>query len=314
MILALLLLSVGPAWQTPAPTPEERALAFLTREVPRWFRENKCYSCHNNGDGARALYLARQLGVSVEPSALADTTAWLTRPQAWDKNGGEGPFSDKKLARLQFTASLLAAREAGLVKDELALRQAAALVAVHQEKDGSWQVEAEGSIGSPATHGTALATHFARRTLKEADAERYRDALVKSDQWLRTTRVQSVLDAAAILLALADSRDEAAVRQKHHCLDLLRKGQGKDGGWGPFLTSPAEVFDTALVLLALASQPRDAERQAMLRRGRHYLLARQQEDGGWPETTRPPGSESYAQRLATTGWATQALLATQKMR
>jgi hypothetical protein len=40
------------------------------------------------------------------------------------------------------------------------------------------------------------------------------------------------------------------------------------------------------------------------------LLARQATDGSWPATTRPPGVESYAQQLSTTGWATLALLAT----
>ena len=43
--------------------PEARAVAFLSREVPRWSRENHCYSCHNNGDAARALYQASRTGI-----------------------------------------------------------------------------------------------------------------------------------------------------------------------------------------------------------------------------------------------------------
>jgi hypothetical protein len=34
------------------PLPERRAVAFLTREVPRWSVENRCFSCHNNGDAS----------------------------------------------------------------------------------------------------------------------------------------------------------------------------------------------------------------------------------------------------------------------
>ena len=34
----------------------------------------------------------------------------------------------------------------------------------------------------------------------------------------------------------------------------------------------------------------------------------QEADGSWPETTRPPGADSYAQRISTTGWALLALL------
>src|SRR5215203_5676976 len=58
-------------------TPEQRAIKYLSAEVPRWAVENNCYSCHNNGDGARALYTAKRLGYDVPAAALADTTRWL---------------------------------------------------------------------------------------------------------------------------------------------------------------------------------------------------------------------------------------------
>ena len=41
-----------------AQSPEDRAIAYLEDEVSAWSRSNGCYSCHNNGDGARALYEA----------------------------------------------------------------------------------------------------------------------------------------------------------------------------------------------------------------------------------------------------------------
>jgi hypothetical protein len=101
-------------------------------------------------------------------------------------------------------------------------------------------------------------------------------------------------------------------------LDILKKGQGRDGGWGPYLTSPSEPFDTALAVLALDSlEPRssraapaftrDALRSA-IGAGRQYLLRQQLEDGSWNETTRPAGQTSYAQRISTTGWALLALI------
>ena len=90
---------------------------------------------------------------------------------------------------------------------------------------------------------------------------------------------------------------------------LLRRGQSTDGGWGPFVTAPPEPFDTALVLLALEGVTDAPQAGAMRRRGRAFLIATQRPDGSWPETTRPPGGESYAQRISTTAWATSALLA-----
>jgi hypothetical protein len=292
-----------------APAPEERALAYLAREVPRWSAENKCYSCHHNGDAARALYAAARRGRKVPARALADTSRWLARPAGWDHNGGEGEFSDKKLAALQFAAALAEATEAGLVKDRAALTKAAERVAGWQERDGRWAVGAGEAVGSPATHGTALATYLARQTLRRADARKYRAALARADAWARQVPVRTVLDAAAVLLALGKADDAAARAQRRRCLELIRKGQSKDGGWGPYVKAAPEPFDTAVVVLALAAQEGE-EAAALARRGRAFLIAHQQADGSWPETTRPAGRDSYAQRLSTAGWATLALLAT----
>ncbi len=160
-LLASFLLMLTSA-HAPPPQPEERALTFLSCEVESWRGKNKCFSCHNNGDGARALYTAVRLKRPVPAEALAETTRWLAHPEGWDKNGGEGPFNDKKLARLQFAAALVEALDAGLITEREPLRKAAAWVAESQEKDGSWQTEADDGIGSPATHGAVLATYLAR--------------------------------------------------------------------------------------------------------------------------------------------------------
>jgi len=291
-----------------AATPAGRAIAFLSREVPQWSAENKCYSCHNNGDAARALYAAKRLGRSVRERALADTTRWLSKPEGWEHNGGEGEFNDKRRAGLQFAAALAEAKEAGAVRDREALDRAAALVAGFQDKDGSWVIDTGGIPGAPATHGTALATYLARRTLQRLDERKYAKAIAAADAWARKTAVKSVLDAAAILVLLERADDGDAAAQRKKCLELIRKGEAKDGGWGPHVTSPSEVFDTAVVVLALASQPPDDELRAMRARGRKYLVAEQQGDGGWKETTRPGGAVSYAERISTAGWATLALL------
>lgn len=299
----------GPIQQTRL-TAEGRALVYLAREVPRWHAENKCYSCHNNGDAARALYTAIRLSYPVPPKTLDDTSEWLARSQQWDHNGGEGPFSDKKLARIQFAAALVEAVASGCVKDRHGLTRAADLVVEYQEKDGSWQVDAPETLGSPATYGACLATYQARRVLQTADAARYRTAIAKADRWLRTCAVKSVPDAAAVLLALESSDSPEVSAQRQHCLMLLHKAECENGGWGPYTHSPPEPFDTAIVLLALC---RHAERDGikrLIQRGRSYLVGSQQADGSWPETTRPRGLESYAQRVSTTGWATLALLAT----
>lgn len=290
--------------------PERRALAYLAREVPRWSAENKCFSCHNNGDAARALYRAVRTGEQVPDAALVDTTRWLEHPEGWEHNGGEGAFSDKVLARVQFAAALADAVDAGLSKDRAALDRAAERLVGDQGADGSWRVDAGGAVGSPATYGPSLATAMALRTLRAADPGRFAAAIDRADRWLCAAPVANVLDAGAALMAVGDADDAEAKAQAGRCLDLIRKAEASRGGWGPFVNAPAEPFDTALVLLALARCGDIPGRSELIRCGREFLIASQLPDGSWPETTRPPDGESYAQRLSTAGWALQALIAT----
>jgi hypothetical protein len=287
---------------------EAHALDYLAREVPAWSVKNKCFSCHNNGDGARALFRAVKLGHNVPEKALQDTSDWLTHPERWDKIGDAAGSSDKNLARIQFAAALVDALDAGVVKDRKMLGNAAKLVAENQKPDGSWQVDAPGNIGSPATYGPCLATYLARRTLQKADEKKYKTAINKADRWFERVPVKNVLDAAAVLHAVLKPSTTEAAAQKQRCFDLIGKGESKDGGWGPYLNSPPEPFDTAVVTLAISRYHDEPGVKDMIKRGRAFLIKAQQEDGSWTETTRPAGAESYAQRISTTAWATLALL------
>ena len=305
--------------QAPAKSALDRAVSFLSVEVPKWHGENRCFSCHNNGDAVRALVQATATGLLKDRQPLAETLAFLNKPETWDANGPDGPFKDPKLQRIQFAAALVAASRAGLIVDRVPLKVAAALVAELQEADGHWQTDAPGTVGSPVTYGPALATLLAGESLAAADPAKYLAALERSRSWFEQTEPKSVLDAAATLWALAGKSGEAAAARRKQCLTLLERGRSTDGGWGPFANSPPEVFDTAVVVLALAAQPAGALSSgavsptsapcAWLSGGRAYLLTAQESDGGWPATTRPPGVDSYAQRISTTGWALLALLA-----
>jgi hypothetical protein len=145
---------------------------------------------------------------------------------------------------------------------------------------------------------------MALRTVKAAALPETDAAIQKAEGWLRRVNPDNVF-AAAVLL-------QTSVGNSTDSLDLIRRTQTSDGGWGPYPDSPPETFDTALVLLALQEMREATGVKAMLQRGRAFLLAEQETDGGWPATTRPAGASSYAQRMSTTGWATLALLATRE--
>jgi hypothetical protein len=304
-MMLVVLLAVGAA-RDPA---IERAVEYLAREVPRWHRENQCYSCHNNGDAARALYAAARAGYRVPDAALGDTTKWVAHPERWDGNPGKPAFSDKNLARIQFAAALVEAIDAGLVRDRAALGRAATALLRGQKADGSWQVDSGGAVGSPATYGSYLATYMARRTLERAALQAgalgrdytglAADAMARANSWFRAARPSATLDRAALLLALRVGLETQR--------DAILKAQNPDGGWGPFRNSPSEPFDTAVVLLALREGDADA-----VARGRAWLMKSQLPGGDWLETTRPAGSQSYAEHISTAGWTVLALLATER--
>ena len=183
------LLATSARTQVPAPSPsiEARAIAYLATEVPAWREAHPCYSCHNNGDAARALVAALGRSSGARP-ALDDTLLWLSSPARWETNGGgKGGADDKRLARIQFAHATTAAFAAALVPKS-AVDAAAAIVAADQQPDGSWRLDSSDSIGSPATYGTALATVFARRTLIASGLPALAERIARAERWLSRDR------------------------------------------------------------------------------------------------------------------------------
>lgn len=297
----------------PEPKPKglPRAIAFLVAEVPRWPKENDCFSCHNNGDAARALYTAKQLGYKIPDDALKSTTEFLKQPERWRHNGGEGEFVDRKLDVVVFGHALTVAHETGAVREKQPLAAAAGNIAKDQKADGSWPVVVAGTLGAPASYGNVLSTIAARNLLQRADARKYAGRIKRANAWLLAQKPNSVTDSAGLLIGLAGVDDPKVGEVRKRAVGFIERGRDENGGWGPYVTSPAEPFDTALVLLALSQLDKPGAHAKSIAAGRKYLIDSQEEDGSWPETTRPANTVSYAHRLSTAGWATLALLKTE---
>ena len=284
-----------------------KGVAFLRTELPKF----------RNGDATRALLEAGARGYDLGPS-LDETLNFLKQPATWDQYKAPSGFDDKRLLRLQFASALAAAERHGKAAST-DLEAAAKLLVADQAADGSWTLDQSQSLGSPATYGAILATWSARTSLIASGMQPDNFTIVQADRWLRGLTVETVYDASTLLLALDLTGDVMADGLRRTALSIVRTGQTENGGWGPEATAPPQVFDTAIAVLALSAlnvEPRIArstfrpeELLAAIARGKAFIESQQRPDGSWPETTRPAGQDSYAQRISTTGWALLALLA-----
>jgi hypothetical protein len=293
----------------------QRAIHYLSREVAAWNPEHNCFSCHNNGDGAAALFLAGlSQATPATPDSLTNTVAWLKRPEVWHENKGDPAYSDFKLARIQFGGALLNATYLDPSLFHPALPEAARQIAADQDADGSWKIETDSSPGSPVTYGNAIATARAIKILSLTDKTKDARPIASARRWLRDFPIHNTTSAAGVLLGLGAS--EAILQNSEHAQSrdaatqfLLRAQSKATGGWGPYPNASPEPFDTAVALIALTT-PHSAfpvEKRRAIAAGRAYLLSSQFEEGGWPETTRPAGEQSYAQHISTTAWCLMAL-------
>jgi hypothetical protein len=296
-------------------TPEARAVAYLAKQVQPWRGQQGCASCHHTGDAARALLMAANRGHDAG-GVVAELRMFLRAPAGWATNKSHG--DDEGLMRLQFAAALAADGEKDL-NPSPALLDAAKLILADQMPDGSWAPDASDPPNSPITWGTAVATWVARSTLIASGREPDDFAVAQTDRWLRTADVETVPDAAGVVLGLGVTSDVMADKQRAKYLNLLRFAQRDTGGWGALPNAEyATAYDTALAVLALQqleSDPRLArstfrveELRAAIARGRTWLVEAQKTDGSWTETMRGSTTTSEAQRTSTTAWALMALL------
>ena len=265
--------------------------------------------CHNNGDAVRALCAAKRLGYTFDLKHVRQTATWLRRPECWNENRGDPQFSDRRLARLQFAYALCAIGKSKLCGiKEVELRAVADLVHHLQDENGSWSFTPDGNLGSPITYGACLATAISLDILSTSDPIAFRESVRRGEKFLLAQDPFAVVDLAGVHWGIQRIRDGTARSSQRICIERIKSAQNRSGGWGPYRGHPAEVFDTAIVVCALACFPSTSEIKTIINTGRRYLIEEQLADGSWIETTRPPGATSYAHRVSTSAWATMALL------
>lgn len=287
----------------------DRARRYLIAEEAAWRKDHRCFSCHNQGLALRAVWLAER-----QPSRLpADDpiARWVVEPGLWQVENRLGE-NDQSMADLLFARTALTAHRRGVIRlTPQTLQQIAQRVASHLETGDRWPSDATSPLASPLSLGPILGTHLACRVLSEAAPEAYTALVSRCRRQLFSHTPRNVPEAAAQLWAISSDWRQYQ-HAWHQAWTLIQQSQSLRGGWGPYAHSPPEAFDTAIAVIGLSEAighhcPDEQQIAAAIAKGRDFLLQVQREEGGWEATTRPPGRDSYAQHIATTSWALEAL-------
>ena len=197
-------------------------------------------------------FTRRRGGHPLFPSVAGGDDPLADRPADWDHNGGDGPFNDKRLARVVFTTSLETAVATRWIEDRSTLVRAAeagarpgrgwVLAARGRGRDGL-----AGDLRPPAGDipGPQFAVLGRQRPVPRRHRARRRLALEPGDSH----------DRRRLGVPAGRRESSAPAGNAPHtggASTCCARGQSNDGGWGPRTSSPPEPFDTALALLALA--------------------------------------------------------------
>ena len=172
-----------------------------------------------------------------------------------------------------------------------------------QQPDGRWPIDHQ---EAPVDQGEVMVTGGALMTLKAARRAEakpaYDQAAQKAVTWLRRTTNGTTQDLTFAVMGLKAGGvgdDDVDVKR---LIDMLRRRQKSDGGWGETESLGSNGYATGQVLYTykLAGVPIDDE---SFLRGAIWLLQHQSPDGSWQQINSQQTRSDRASNFATTMWA-----------
>ncbi len=269
----------------------QRGLAFVSREAVRWQEQHNCYGCHVQAVTFEALTVGREHRYDIDDPqfrtvmrGLLDIRGGHRQPGGLSVGGSGEPTTSRTFGGAAFAR--YDASQGGDLTDDL-LAVAGQLQEVQQE-DGSLRND---DTRFPVVEGPMQATTQALQTWRQAWARsadaRWLAPLRRAEGWVQTharalsddpTAGTVPLNYAVMgLLAAGAQPSEAALTGLSA---LLRRRQTEDGGWGYRPGENSNAFATGQTLHALRALGASDDDPAVAR-GTRWLVAHQQQDGGW---------------------------------
>jgi hypothetical protein len=287
----------------------EKGLFFVEQQSMRWWKAERCATCHEGGILLVAANVAKAQGIPVDQEKLdfwTDRWVLLDGVTRKKKNGEVAGLG-------MWTAPLIylyrdAAREESVSRAELWTAVIRGSLA-SQGKDGLWP---SGDIEVTPRMALALASLEASKIPFPGDFRReLAESRIRAETWINSHEPQRPEKTESLAAWVAYELERGEPARAKLLLDELWSRRNEDGGWGIKQGDPSHTLVTSVVLFALKSGgvPNEDPIVASIQR---YLLDRQKEDGRWQDLGRhfskdmdTPSNDAW-----TTGYAVAALILT----
>src|SRR5579859_2169995 len=293
----------------------ERSLPLLQQTDVTFLKKSGCVSCHNNIFTASTVVAARKNGFAVNNEfAKNELKTTATYIEGWRERVLQGVGIPGDSDTVSYILFGLAARN---YPPDPATDAMARYLKNHQSPDGQWYVDAH---RPPIESSDIEVTAVSMRAMQVYGPKTQRAAYEKSVQlaarWLRNAQPKTTEDRAFQLLGLGWAGAEKQIVRKE--ARLLLATQRADGGWAQIPSLGSDAYATGQALVALNETGALAITDPAYKRGTHYLMTTQTEDGSWHVKSRvlpiqpffesgfPYGRDQFISAAAT-NWATQAL-------
>lgn len=307
--IALLALGADP--EPAPPTAAEvrpavaRGLGFLEKAGQAWLTERKCIACHHGAFMLRGHNEARQRGIPVDETKLAEWTPQVLTMLLNDKAN----FDKNKGGQVESTNVLLGQVGAAPADEKTAemLKAARTFILNAQQEDGSWKYAGQGQDrpGAEANETTTMGAVLALAA--GGDDETITASRGRALAWLDKNRTGTGNEALVLRFQLEQKFGDA--ERARGLIDELLARQNADGDWNWSKTRASDPFARGQSLYALGLAGRGGD-DAGVQKAWKYLLAAQRPDGSWFAPTKKPKGDNNISTYWGSAWAVIGLART----
>jgi hypothetical protein len=261
----------------------EKGLFFVEQQSMRWWKSDRCSTCHEGGMLLVAANVAKSQGVPVAQDKLDFWTDRWVLVDGLTRKNKEGEIVGLGM----WTAPLMylhrdADREESKPRAEMWTTVIRGSLK-SQGEDGLWPSR---DIEVTPRMVLALASLEASKIPFPADFRvELAERRTRAEAWIKAHDPQRPEKTESLAAWIAYELERGGPERAKQLLEELESRRNEDGGWGIKHGDPSHTLVTAVVLFALKTGgiPNDNPLVASTQR---YLLDRQKADGRWQELGR----------------------------